>query len=313
MIDMDLVDDGWRQRLDDMASKANSEVLIISPYVTTNVALRIFNSLLKRRVDCKLITRLKGMDFLQGASSMEAISGLIRAGVKVKALKDLHAKVYLFDYKTGVITSANLTCGGFRNVEWGMCFTHDECHEPFYKGRSMWQKLKNLVTIANLEEIEAAIRIHKPSKDAPEQIPAELGDWGEELNNYQQDNEIDLIADRDRNRIQDAINELTSFDKRFSRGKDYKNLMSELDGTDFRSISIKSYLWLLGWCNTGGSYKSSEELARDLAIKMFAHFPPQYLHIDGNKYDLKNYRYGTREIPFKDEIIAAHLDRINNQ
>jgi hypothetical protein len=36
--------------------------------------------------------------------------------------------------------------------------------------------------------------------------------------------------------------------------------MSELGETKYGSISIRSYLWLLGWCNTGGSYSNSEGL-----------------------------------------------------
>jgi len=310
VVDMDLVDNRWRQSLTDMASKAESEVLIISPFVT-GVALDIFFPLLEKGVDCKLITRLKPIDFLQGASSIETIAGLIEAGVKVKTRFGLHAKVYLFDCKIGVITSANLTGGGFQNIEWGMSFAYDECPDPFHNGKAMWQQLKELVTISELKEIQSEIRQHEPSEGKPK-IPVEFGDRGEIINNNQQEKEIPLITNRDQSAIQDKIEELKNSHKRFSRGNDYKNLMSELGETKYRKISIRSYLWLLGWCNTGGSYSNSEGIARSLATEMFGYFPPQFLQVYGNKCDLKEYRYG-RNIPFKDDIIAAHLDRINKR
>ena len=308
---MDLVDNNWRQILAGFVREAQSEALIISPYVT-GVASGIFRPLLERGVDCKLITRLKPMDFLQGASSMETLSELIEAGVKVKSLLGLHAKVYLFYYKRGVVTSANLTGGGFQNIEWGVSFTYDECSGPFHKGKAMWEQLKKLVTISELKEILEDLEVHKPSDEKTEEIPVELGDRGEAIYSIQQEKEIPLIANRDQSAIQNKIEELSNSHKRFSKGTDYKNLMSELGETKYRSVSIRSYLWLLGWCNTGGSYKNSEGIARNLTVEMFAHFPPRYLHIYGNKYDLKDYRYGVREISFKDEIIAGHLDRINS-
>ena len=48
-------------------------------------------------------------------SSLTALKSLQTAGVDIYALKDLHARLYLFDDNVAIIGSANFTSGGFGN------------------------------------------------------------------------------------------------------------------------------------------------------------------------------------------------------
>lgn len=90
--------------------KKSKKVRIISPFVTKGIV----SKLVAKKIRLELITRFSESDFIQGVSDLEALEELMIQGVKIKGVKDLHSKVYIFD-KSAIVTSGNLTKGGFRN------------------------------------------------------------------------------------------------------------------------------------------------------------------------------------------------------
>jgi phosphatidylserine/phosphatidylglycerophosphate/cardiolipin synthase-like enzyme len=61
------------------------------------------------------------MNFYRKASDIEAIENILNNNGVVKNFHNLHSKIYLFDDKKCIITSANLTIGGLRNnYEYGL-------------------------------------------------------------------------------------------------------------------------------------------------------------------------------------------------
>lgn len=102
--------------------KSSTEVFLISPFITTNIAKQIISHSADKCL--RLLTRFNLADFKSGVSNLNALQKLSEAGVEIRGLKNLHAKNYIFDNKTAITTSANLTGGGFySNYEHGVLFS----------------------------------------------------------------------------------------------------------------------------------------------------------------------------------------------
>ena len=101
------------------ARECRSRVLIASPYV--NNGFIQLTDLVPRDVSRTLVTRTDMRDFALGASNLETLCTLARDGVTVRSLSDLHAKIYIFDDTSALVTSANATYSGmYSNWECGL-------------------------------------------------------------------------------------------------------------------------------------------------------------------------------------------------
>lgn len=108
-----------RKKIQEMLDQSGCIVRIASAYVTDTQLL----SDLKGR-EVHLLTYISRMDLITGASSLESLIKLVKAGVQCAYISEgprLHAKVYLFDDQTAVVSSANLTRRAFDvNLEVGV-------------------------------------------------------------------------------------------------------------------------------------------------------------------------------------------------
>lgn len=102
----------WYQKLIAEISKTKS-LKIISPFVKEQV-LRKIESLYDFS-NFELITRFNLQDFALGVSSLSGVKFSVEKGASVYGIKGLHSKVYIFDKRTAIVTSANLTSGGLSN------------------------------------------------------------------------------------------------------------------------------------------------------------------------------------------------------
>jgi hypothetical protein len=96
-----------RNTLQNLMRQAEVAVRIASAYVTDT---RLLSGMKGR--DVRLLTYISKMDIIAGASSLDSLTALIEAGVQCRYISKkprLHAKVYLFDDQSAVVTSANLT------------------------------------------------------------------------------------------------------------------------------------------------------------------------------------------------------------
>jgi hypothetical protein len=96
-----------RKKLQELMDQTKCILRIASAYVTDTQLL----SDLKGR-EVHLLTYISRMDLITGASSLESLIKLVKAGVQCGYISDgprLHAKVYLFDDQSAVVSSANLT------------------------------------------------------------------------------------------------------------------------------------------------------------------------------------------------------------
>jgi hypothetical protein len=96
-----------RNKLQNLMKQTGDTVRIASAYITDTLLL----SGTKDR-DVRLLTYISRMGIISGASSLDSMAVLIKAGVQCRYISKgprLHAKVYIFDDESAVVTSANLT------------------------------------------------------------------------------------------------------------------------------------------------------------------------------------------------------------
>jgi hypothetical protein len=128
-----------------------------------------------------VITRFNLDHFSEGVSDTSALRLLLDEGARIRGLKRLHAKLYLFGSSEAIVTSANLTKAGLeRNHELGLVArggdAFDQCDAYF---RRLWSGAGEDLTVSKLEGWEARIADHH-AKGGPTSAPG-LGDEGAEI------------------------------------------------------------------------------------------------------------------------------------
>lgn len=287
-------------------------MLIISPFLS-DVAVPLFRKLRNRGVGCRLITRLNRADFWQHVSSTQVLLNLLDLGVVIKVRKRLHSKAYFFG-GDGIITSANLTSKGMSdNYEMGLRFTKTECAAPLEEAERLWESLKIERSRVEVERIAGdlkAFAARQPEQTKPD-LPEELADEGEDPDEVLV-GEIKLRPGVSAAALSPLLKSFKKGHGQVPTGNPIKRLEQELKGSAYRTISLQTYLWLLGWCNTDPVHKKTAmERAQSLATALFGYIPPEVLDLGaGLRYLLKNYRDG-RPISFAEDIVAMHRDHLS--
>jgi hypothetical protein len=87
----------------------------------------------------------------------------------------------------------------------------------------------------------------------------------------------------------------------------------QLAFNDFRNpkdgmVKIRSYIWLAGWCDTGGKYeKESECLLKPLAKMLFGYVPTSTIEVQSRHVNLKLFRGRDRlEDEVEDALVEVH-------
>ena len=122
-----LIRSPWNDYWSEIIESAQRSLLLCSPYVGAGPCRRLRESLLRRsKAACfkiLMITDLSRDNLLGGATDAAAIFDLMETvpNMRVRFLPSLHAKVYIADEDSAVITSSNLTDNGLsRNYEYGV-------------------------------------------------------------------------------------------------------------------------------------------------------------------------------------------------
>jgi phosphatidylserine/phosphatidylglycerophosphate/cardiolipin synthase-like enzyme len=140
---------------------------------------------LEDRISIKLLTRTLLTDFARNASDFDAVCTLAKRIGGVLSLSSLHAKVYIVDLESALITSANATFAGmYRNRECGLEITdRDTLHELDQLIASGFgsSPTPQLWTLEDLEELRAPVErlrsslprvaiLPEPATEAPQPI-----------------------------------------------------------------------------------------------------------------------------------------------
>lgn len=118
-----LVDRNWGYELAAAAAAHPSKTRIICPYIKAAAIDKVLGAAATAGID--VITRFSLADFGAGVSDIAALRKLIAAGARIRGVRGLHAKVFVFGDGCAAVTSANLTTAGLtRNEEFG-CISED--------------------------------------------------------------------------------------------------------------------------------------------------------------------------------------------
>ncbi len=113
-----LIDKDWDKELRDAVDLGCSRVRVIAPFIKYRAARRLLSE--GNPTKLEVITRFNLDDFRDGVSDTAALMLLLEAGARIRGVKNLHAKLYLFGDRRAIVTSANLTEAALtRNHEFG--------------------------------------------------------------------------------------------------------------------------------------------------------------------------------------------------
>jgi hypothetical protein len=116
-MDFRLVDSGWSKELEIAISAGGSEIQIVCPFIKTKIAKRLLGGNPKT---IQVITRFCLADFCNRVSDLDALEIMLKNGAQIRGVRNLHSKLYLFDKRRVIVTSANLTDAALsRNHEFG--------------------------------------------------------------------------------------------------------------------------------------------------------------------------------------------------
>jgi hypothetical protein len=157
-----LIDRGWDKVIGDGAALKCKELLLVSPFIKLKAVKRLLTSKTPELI--RVITRFHPGEMCLGVNDTEALRLLLECGAKIRGIRGLHAKVYLFGDQRAVVTSANITEAAFlRNHEFGFVSSEGpiikRCREYFDQ---LWQRAGCDLDLARLETWEkkiAAIRL----------------------------------------------------------------------------------------------------------------------------------------------------------
>ena len=145
-----LVDEKWVEEVSEALYADSSELRIICPFIKAGALKQILYS---EPGELKVITRFDLNDFAQGVSDIAALRMFVKANARVRGVRNLHAKLYIFGTSRAIITSANLTEAALRrNHEFGTVVTGEvqvkKCRAYF---DNLWKRAGDDLTLEQVE------------------------------------------------------------------------------------------------------------------------------------------------------------------
>ena len=171
-----LVDAGWGTELTDALRADASALRVICPFIKVGALDRLLSH---RPGKVRVITRFNLADFAEGVSDVAALRRLLDAGGRVRGIRKLHAKLYLFGASRAIITSANLTKSALdRNHEFGLVAEDGlivaTCRAYF---DDLWRRGGDDLVRDQVDAWEEAVTRHRALGGRPSEQTG-LGDFG---------------------------------------------------------------------------------------------------------------------------------------
>ena len=148
-------------QLFDLVGKAKKQVVLVSPFLTIPVALRLASIARVSTAEWSILTNLNPAAAAGGYLSIDGLRELQKAGVVVGHLGRLHAKVYLADERA-LVGSANLTQTGLgitshSNVELSVRIEGDAI-DDLNETIKRWRNIAAVVDSAAIDRFEREVR-----------------------------------------------------------------------------------------------------------------------------------------------------------
>jgi len=150
----------WEDRFYDIVGSARGNLLVASPFIKYTQASKLadrFRSVgVSSTIQVDIMTDLKPDSILAGTLDVEALLVFANSTPHstITYLPNLHAKVYVADRHTAIITSANLTDGGLvKNFEYGVVVNDPLVVAHIRTDLSQYASLGSVVTKHTLESL----------------------------------------------------------------------------------------------------------------------------------------------------------------
>lgn len=191
-MDFKFIDKDWAKIFKDISLRNTKEFKFVTPFIQLETVKEILN---KRTINLNLITRFNLSDFYDGVSSLEALEYILDKGGQIKGIKNLHSKLYIFDSKEAILSSANLTQAAlFRNFEFGMLTSNIDAIssiETYYD--NLWHKIPTILEKNQINKWRKEINsILKKGKDSYKKNI--LKDYGFNMDKKSHDQEPKIIV-----------------------------------------------------------------------------------------------------------------------
>ncbi|MCS6978557.1 MAG: phospholipase D-like domain-containing protein [Flavobacteriales bacterium] len=202
---MEIINGPWDNRLWTLVNETQKTIKIISPFIKMETCKTLIqNKPTSTRL--QLITSLNISSVCFGSLDLPALDLILKNKGKIKNYPKVHAKVYIFDEDTAIVTSSNLTPGGLKyNFEYGILIQEEkyvqkiiyDFNEAFYSDACSNVTSRDLDFLAKLSQkiVRPSLHFNGFSDSQPEieisyQILTEvLSGWKKEV--FQKLNEID--------------------------------------------------------------------------------------------------------------------------
>ena len=166
---MQSVKSPWAVTFDEFAGSIRESAIIAAPFITRQPVERLASKLRSRRasVQIDMLTNLYADSLIAGSLDIGALAWLCEQipGTTVRHLRYLHAKAYVADGHTAIVTSANFTNGGLcRNRELGVAITDPDGVKDIAEDLREYGNLGVLVPAKALTELDAMTHQAQASK-----------------------------------------------------------------------------------------------------------------------------------------------------
>jgi len=164
-----------------LCNSAKQELTIVSPWIKENALSKAdLNSSSRRKL--RVLTRGELQDFATGTSDLSAIQNLLAVEADIRLINNLHAKVYIADRTSAIITSANLTNWGMEaNVELGVLLDSPENIRSLCASIDEYFRSGRRIDAEWVEAMEAAIGQSRTQADRRASVDHEIQSLGKEL------------------------------------------------------------------------------------------------------------------------------------
>ena len=160
---MQYIQPPWENYFFSKVHAAEKSLFISSPYIKYPVAgllCEILQSKQNPNLSIQILTRIRVQDLIDGASDLEAFEKLLQLAevrgleVTVKCISNLHAKVYIFDENSAIVTSSNLTPSGLKsNVEYGIEITEQVAIRQILDDMYAYWSTAETLTVETIEQV----------------------------------------------------------------------------------------------------------------------------------------------------------------
>jgi phosphatidylserine/phosphatidylglycerophosphate/cardiolipin synthase-like enzyme len=157
MLPLLFLSEDWQTELANGLRHTHERLIISSPYITLQGANFIVTHLspqAKSQVSLRILTDLSPVNICQGSTDPAALKALTSELPQFSLfhLPKLHAKVYVTDEDSAIVTSANLTAGGLqRNYEYGVKLLDKHSVRAIAEDITSYSDLGAMVSAHNLE------------------------------------------------------------------------------------------------------------------------------------------------------------------